>query len=181
METVDTDEIIGTDADETVGQTGVWAKFVAWLTATPLIPLPFLGLGVYRAWLNVLFDRDLIEGFGGLFVSQNAFDVVMVASLIVCLVLAHRLTPLVSQRWSRPVCMALLVCSTLCGYAAWWFPFLATPSLWHAPCSAESVRRLSFCYGLRRTEDSAPCASVCTILRPLLLEPLWDGCTAASI
>ena len=37
METVDTDEIIGTDADETVGQTGVWAKFVAWLTATPLI------------------------------------------------------------------------------------------------------------------------------------------------
>ena len=130
METVDTDEIIGTDADETVGQTGVWAKFVAWLTATPLIPLPFLGLGVYRAWLNVLFDRDLIEGFGGLFVSQNAFDVVMVASLIICLVLAHRLTPLVSQRWSRPVCMALLVCSTLCGYAAWWLPFLATPSLW---------------------------------------------------
>ena len=131
MEDVDMDEVVGADADDVVvGQTGIWAKFLAWLNATPLIPLPFLGLGVYRAWLNVLFDRDLIEGFGGLFVSQNAFDVVMVASLIVCLSLAHRLTPLVSQRWSRPACMALLVCSTLCGYAAWWFPFLATPSLW---------------------------------------------------
>ena len=115
MEAVDMDEVVGANADEVVvGQTGIWAKFLAWLNATPLIPLPFLGLGVYRAWLNVLFDRDLIEGFGGLFVSQNAFDVVMVASLIVCLSLAHRLTPLVSQRWSRPACMALLVCSTLC-------------------------------------------------------------------
>ena len=50
MEAVDMDEVVGADADDVVvGQTGIWAKFLAWLNATPLIPLPFLGLGVYRA------------------------------------------------------------------------------------------------------------------------------------
>lgn len=107
-----------------------YARILAWLRATPKVPLPFLGLGVYRAWLNVLFDSDLIDGFGGLFVSQNAFDILMVATLLVCVAAARRLTPMSSQRWAAPTCLFLLVVSTLCGYAAWWWPSLATPSLW---------------------------------------------------
>ncbi len=113
---------------------GLCAHLCAWLAAIPHIPLPFLGLGVYRAWLNVLFDRDLIEDFGGLFVSQDAFDIVMVAALLMCVALSHRLTQLCSHSWASPACLSLLVASTLCGYAAWWWPNIGAVSLWACTC-----------------------------------------------
>lgn len=96
----------------------------------PTVPAPLLGLGVYRAWLNVLFDSDLVDGYRGLFVSQDAFDAVMVAALLACVLLARKLTPLYPRRWPSAACVALLVASTLAGYAAFWVPAAAPLSLW---------------------------------------------------
>ena len=91
----------------------------AWLAALPRIPLPFLGLGVYRAWLNVLFEDDLTAGAANVSVSQDAFDLVMIAALLLCALCARRLTPLWPRRWARLACAGLLTCSSLLAYAFW--------------------------------------------------------------
>lgn len=115
---------------------GLWARLfsclLAWLRALPCIPLPFLGLGVYRAWLNVLFDRDLLESPGGLFISQNAFDIVLLAALLLCAFGARHISPLHQQRWARPLCGVLLVCSTLFGYGAVWTGAAVPVAAWLA-------------------------------------------------
>lgn len=115
---------------------GLWTRLfsclLAWLRALPRIPLPFLGLGVYRAWLNVLFDRDLLESPGGLFISQNAFDIVLLAALLLCAFGARHISPLHQQRWARPLCGVLLVCSTLFGYGAVWTGAAVPVAAWLA-------------------------------------------------
>lgn len=100
------------------------------LATASLVSLPFLGLGVYRAWLNLLFDYDLAGRPGGMFVSQDVFDIVMVAALLACVILARHITPLYTTRWATPCCLALLVASTLCGFTSWWLPACGTASPW---------------------------------------------------
>lgn len=115
------------DGETTTGRLAALAERAA---ALPRFPLALLGLGVYRTWLNVLFDSNPIEGFGGLLISQNAFDVVMVAVLLACVILARRLTPLYPRRWPAAACLALMLASTLCGFAAYWVPAAAPAALW---------------------------------------------------
>ena len=94
----------------------------AWLAALPRIPLAFLGLGVYRAWLNILFEDGLTTGASGtvgISVSQNAFDLVMIVALLACALCARRLTPLWPRRWARWTCAGFLTGSTLLTYAFW--------------------------------------------------------------
>lgn len=87
-----------------------------WLASVPRIPLMFLGLGVYRAWLTVALGAG--SGAPELVVSQNVFDIAMVLVLLACAFGARHLTPLHAQRWAQPLCGALLVAATLLGYAS---------------------------------------------------------------
>lgn len=98
------------------GPQGVWATLRRWLASVPRIPLMFLGLGVYRAWLNVVLGAG--SGAPGLVTSQNLFDVAMVVVLLVCAFGARHLTPLHERPWARLGCGALLLAATLLGYAS---------------------------------------------------------------
>lgn len=105
--------------DAEAGAQGVAEAFRTWWSSMPHIPLPFLGLGIYRAWLNVLFEDGLTAGAVGFSVSQNVFDLVMIVTLFVCAFSARRLTPLYTRAWVRVVCGALLTLSTLLAYVFW--------------------------------------------------------------
>ena len=102
----------------------------AWLVSLPRVPLVFLGLGVYRAWLNVVLGAG--SGAAGLVASQNAFDIVMVVVLLVCAVCARQLTPLFRQGWVQPVCALLLVGATLLGYLSFGGALVSTAVAWIA-------------------------------------------------
>lgn len=91
-------------------ETTLWGRIQSWLAGLPRVPLVFMGLGVYRAWLNGVL------GTSALVTSQNVFDIVMVLVLLACALCARRLTPLVRQRWVQPTCALLLVGATLLGY-----------------------------------------------------------------
>ena len=97
----------------------LWVRLRFWLSTLPHIPLPFLGLGVYRAWLNVVLGGGAFFGSSGFVVSQNAFDFAMIAVLLVCAFCARYITPLHRQGALKAGCLVLLVGSTLLGYAAW--------------------------------------------------------------
>ena len=97
----------------------LWAHLRFWLSTLPHIPLPFLGLGIYRAWLNVVLGGGTFFGTPGIVVSQNAFDFAMIATLLLCAIGARHITPLFRQGALKAACLVLLVGSTLLGYAAW--------------------------------------------------------------
>lgn len=104
--------------------------FWDWVRDLPAVPMPLLGLGLYRVWLNVLFDPDPPGMPGGLFVSQNAFDVIMVAALLACALFARRLTPLYPKRAAGPAALALMLASTLAGWGSAWFPAAGAALRW---------------------------------------------------
>ena len=99
-----------TQNQATTGLSNDWrSRLGGWFASIPLVPLPFLGLGVYRGWLNVIFEDGLTAGATGYSVSQNAFDLVMIVALLVCASLSRHLTPLYTRRWPVPLCAMLMV------------------------------------------------------------------------
>ncbi len=107
-----------TQNQATTGLSNDWrSRLGGWFASIPLVPLPFLGLGVYRGWLNVIFEDGLTAGATGYSVSQNAFDLVMIVALLVCASLSRHLTPLYTRRWPVPLCAMLMVGTSLMGYA----------------------------------------------------------------
>ena len=75
----------------------LWVRLRFWLSTLPHIPLPFLGLGVYRAWLNVVLGGGAFFGTSGVVVSQNVFDFAMIAVLLLCAFGTRHITPLYRQ------------------------------------------------------------------------------------
>ena len=92
-------------------------------TAVSRIPLPFLGLAAYRAWLNVAFSKEIFGTGPAFFLSQNAFDLALAVSMLACVLLARWLTPLHARAWPRIACAGLLVFATLLGFIPLWGPF----------------------------------------------------------
>lgn len=90
--------------------------------ALPFIPLPFLGLAAYRAWLNVAFSKDIFGAGPAFFVSQNAFDLTITLAMVACVLFARQLTPLYAHTWPRIACAGLLVGSSVLGFLPLWGP-----------------------------------------------------------
>ncbi len=103
------------------------------LAAVPPIPLFFLGIGVYRAWIEIAFVGTFVPFPTHAFAGHNAFDIFMVATLLLCAAFARRLTPLCGKPGVRFGSAALLVASTAAAYAAVWFPQIAPWVAW--PCA----------------------------------------------
>lgn len=91
-------------------------------SAISRIPLPFLGLAAYRAWLNVAFSKDIFGTGPAFFFSQNAFDLTLAVSMLACVLLARWLTPLHVHVWPRIACAGFLVFATLLGFIPLWGP-----------------------------------------------------------
>lgn len=59
----------------------------------PRVPLAFLGLGVYRAWIEIVFVGSFIEFPLGSFGGRDVFDITTVFVAFLCMLLAKRIGP----------------------------------------------------------------------------------------
>ncbi len=121
------------DEPEVPRGTGLSGRMRIWRSILSTAPLSFLGLGVYRAWIEIAFVGSFVDYPTQHFAGHDAFDLVMVVTLFVFAALHARLTPLHERRWSKPTGVALLVLATVGGFASIWHPSLAPLLAW--PCA----------------------------------------------
>lgn len=88
----------------------------------PAIPLAFLGLGVYRAWIEIVFVGSFVTFPAAGVAGHDAFDLVMIATMLVCAALAKRTGPYFARTPLYVVSGAALVVSTCCMFASIAFP-----------------------------------------------------------
>ena len=99
----------------------------------PSIPLPFLGLGVYRAWIEIAFVGTFIDFPTIQVAGHNAFDFAMIATMFAFAFLARRFTPLWNHRAVRRASIVALLLSTSGAFVALWYPETAPWLAW--PCA----------------------------------------------
>lgn len=104
-----------------------------WRALLSSLPLSFLGLGVYRAWIEIAFVGSFVDYPTQRIAGQDAFDLAMVVTLFLLSALHRRLTPLRDRRWARPLSAVLLAASTAGGFASVWDLGLAPVLAW--PCA----------------------------------------------
>ena len=80
----------------------------------PKLPLAFIGLAAYRAWIELAFVGSYFEGPGRLPAARDVFDLSMMVVLLVGVVFAKRLSPLIEKPWARIMSLCLLLFSTSC-------------------------------------------------------------------
>ncbi|WP_080802521.1 helix-turn-helix transcriptional regulator [Arabiibacter massiliensis] len=91
----------------------------------PAIPLAFLGLGVYRAWIEIVFVGSFVKFPAAGVAGHDAFDLVMIATMLVCAALAKRTGPYFARKPLYGGAGAALVASTCCMFASIAWPELA--------------------------------------------------------
>ncbi len=99
----------------------------------PSIPLPFLGLGVYRAWIEIAFVGSFIDFPTVQIAGHDAFDLAMIAAMFTFALLARRFTPLWNHRAVKRASLAALLLSTSGAFVALWHPEAAPWLAW--PCA----------------------------------------------
>lgn len=95
------------------------------LAQVPKIPLVFLGLGLYRAWIEIVYVGTWIEFPTLMLAGQDVFDIAMVGVLLVCALLHRRVTPLFRKRAMLWVSVGLTSVGTLVNYLSILRPELA--------------------------------------------------------
>ena len=105
--------------DGTVAGARAPGPLLPWL---PSIPLFFLGLGVYRAWIEIVFVGSFVRFPAASVAGHDAFDLVMIATMFLCAALAKRIGPLFGKRSLYAVSGVALTVSTLCMFASIWIP-----------------------------------------------------------
>lgn len=98
----------------------VLGPLLPWL---PSIPVFFLGLGVYRAWIELAFVGSFVSFPAAGVAGHDAFDLVMIATMFVCALLAKRTGPFYARKPVYVSAGCALVVSTCCMFAS-----LALPS-----------------------------------------------------
>ncbi|MCD2433075.1 MULTISPECIES: helix-turn-helix transcriptional regulator [Paraeggerthella] len=90
----------------------------------PAIPVFFLGLGVYRAWIEIVFVGSFISFPATGVASHDVFDLVMIATMFSCAALAKRIGPLFGRKSVYVLAGVALVLSTCCMFVS-----IGAPSL----------------------------------------------------
>ena len=90
----------------------------------PVVPLAFLGLGVYRAWIEIAFVGSFVD-FPFDASARDLFDGTMVAVSLICAALAKRIGPFFNKPGIHIVSGLLLVASTVCVFFSCLHPELA--------------------------------------------------------
>ncbi len=92
------------------------------------IPLFFLGLGVYRAWIEIVFVGSFVNFPAVQSTAHDLFDISMACTLLAAALLASRLKVLFNKR-SAYVLSALLLCASTAGMFATLFAPQLTSTL----------------------------------------------------
>lgn len=91
----------------------------------PHIPLFFLGLGVYRAWIEVVFVGSFVEFPTAQYAGHNVFDIAMIVTLFACAFASKRLGAFFGRRSLHWCAGVALVASTLGVFSSMYAPDLA--------------------------------------------------------
>ncbi|WP_281654587.1 LuxR C-terminal-related transcriptional regulator [Eggerthella sinensis] len=89
------------------------------------VPLAFLGLGVYRAWIEIVFVGSFVEFPAMAFSGRDVFDLTMVVTAVACTLLARRIGPFFNKPLVFAVCGVALTASTALMFASCWLPGIA--------------------------------------------------------
>lgn len=92
----------------------------------PSIPLVFLGLGLYRAWIEIVYVGTWIKFPTLAIAGQDVFDLAMVGVLLSCALLHRVVTPLFRKRIVLWAASVLTGAGTLVNYATIFYPELAS-------------------------------------------------------
>lgn len=93
----------------------------------PKIPLIFLGLGLYRAWIEIAYVGSFLDFPIQSVAARDVFDVTAVVAWFVVAIFARRLVSLSNRRWVFAVAGALLAFSTAANFASLAYPELMAP------------------------------------------------------
>ena len=74
------------------------------------IPLAFLGLGVYRAWIEITFVGSFVSFPAFSLSTRDLFDFSAVAEMVLFVLLARRIGPLYTKRWPFALCATAMCC-----------------------------------------------------------------------
>lgn len=91
----------------------------------PVVPLAFLGLGIYRAWIEIAFVGSFVDFPFGASI-RDIFDATMVVVSFACAALARRIGPFYNK---PPMYIAgglMLVASTICVFSSCLLPGMET-------------------------------------------------------
>ena len=89
------------------------------------IPLAFLGLGVYRAWIEITFVGSFVSFPAFSLSTRDLFDFSAVAEMVLFVLLARRIGPLYTKRWPFALCATAMLASTVLLFASFFAPGLA--------------------------------------------------------
>lgn len=80
----------------------------------PKLPLAFIGLAAYRAWIELTFVGSYFREAPYSPMARDAFDLSMMAFLVLGVLFAKRLTPLIEKQSIRNTALFMLLVSTTC-------------------------------------------------------------------
>jgi DNA-binding CsgD family transcriptional regulator len=120
-------------AAATVGPVVATQKINRWLSgwmaslrAFGRAPLFFFGLGLYRAWIELVYVRPLLETPAHQIAGHDVYDISMLVILLLCACFAKRLIPLFKRRGVTVLCLALMTLGTVLSFLSLLAPPLAT-------------------------------------------------------
>ena len=118
------------------------------------VPMVFLGLGLYRAWIEIVFVGTFVAFPAATVSARDLFDWTMVATALGCTLLARRIGPFFDKRWPFVLGSAMLVASTTLMFASCWVASLAA---WAGYAAAVAGLRGRKClYALYTRANTAP-------------------------
>lgn len=77
------------------------------------VPLSFLGLGVYRAWIEIVFVGSFVSFPDPSYSMRDLFDITCCITAVLCIVFARRLTPFFNKPVIYGICGLTLTVSTV--------------------------------------------------------------------
>ena len=91
----------------------------------PIVPLAFLGLGVYRAWIEIAFVGTFVPFPFDMATPRDLFDSIMVFTVVLCAIFANKIKTLVGRRNALTITGVLLTASTTLSFSAFYAPNIA--------------------------------------------------------
>ena len=114
----------------------------------PVVPFVFLGVGFYRAWIEIAFVGSFVSFPAIPFGARECFDGVGAIVMLICVLLARRIGPFYRHPSIFVLCGACMTLATVALFATMIVPSLGYTATWLVSSVAWEWG-LSFLYGAR--------------------------------
>ena len=98
----------------------------------PRLPLAFLGIALYRAWIELAFVGSYLGTSLQAETSRNLFDGTMVVVFLLGAIFAKQLSPLIRKRTAHWMALSFLLVSTTCVVIGAIHPDMTNALMWPA-------------------------------------------------